>query len=82
MEIIKQVEQVAKKRDWTMAQVALAWVGKKVTSPVAGVNSVSLRHNWTEIERLLIKVCTSLAGETGRGDYDWQGIDRRRNEVS
>ena len=39
-EIIKRVEEVAKKRGWKMAQVALAWAGAKVTSPIVGMNSI------------------------------------------
>ena len=39
-EIIKRVEEIAKKRGWTMAQVALAWSLTKVTSPIIGATSV------------------------------------------
>ncbi|KAI5892497.1 Aldo/keto reductase [Schizophyllum commune H4-8] len=39
-EIIKRVEEVAKKRGWTMSQVALAWAQRAVTSPIVGFNSV------------------------------------------
>ncbi|KAL1673665.1 NADP-dependent oxidoreductase domain-containing protein [Schizophyllum commune] len=39
-EIIKRVEEVAKKRGWTMSQVALAWAQRSVTSPIVGFNSV------------------------------------------
>lgn len=39
-EIINRVEEIAKKREMTMAQVALAWVGAKTVSPVVGVSSV------------------------------------------
>lgn len=38
--IINRVEELAKKKGWTMAQVALAWIDKKVSSPIVGVNSV------------------------------------------
>ena len=38
--IINRVEEIAKKRGWTMSQVALAWVGSKVSSPIVGVSSV------------------------------------------
>lgn len=40
-EIINRVEEIAKKRGWGMGQVALAWVGAKVDSPIVGVTSVS-----------------------------------------
>jgi diketogulonate reductase-like aldo/keto reductase len=35
------VEEIAKKRGWLMSQVALAWIGEKVTCPLVGVSSVS-----------------------------------------
>ncbi|EJT98875.1 Aldo/keto reductase [Dacryopinax primogenitus] len=39
-EIIRRVEEVSKKRGWTMAQVALAWIDDKVSSPIVGFSSV------------------------------------------
>jgi aryl-alcohol dehydrogenase-like predicted oxidoreductase len=39
--IIKRVEELAKKKGVTMAQVALAWVQTKCTSPIVGINKVS-----------------------------------------
>jgi aryl-alcohol dehydrogenase-like predicted oxidoreductase len=44
--IIMRIEEIAKKRGWLMSQVALAWIGGKVTSPLIGVNSVS-QLSWT-----------------------------------
>ena len=41
-QIIRRVEELAKKRSWTMSQVALSWVASKVTSPIVGVNKVRL----------------------------------------
>jgi aryl-alcohol dehydrogenase-like predicted oxidoreductase len=41
VKIITRVEEIAKKHGWTMGQVALAWIGKKVSSPIVGVSSVS-----------------------------------------
>ncbi|KAH8832472.1 NADP-dependent oxidoreductase domain-containing protein [Flagelloscypha sp. PMI_526] len=38
--IISRVEEVSKKKDWTMAQVALAWVNAKIDSPIVGLSSV------------------------------------------
>ena len=38
--IIGRVEEVAKEKGWTMAQVALAWISKKVSSPIVGVTLV------------------------------------------
>lgn len=34
--IIKRVVEIAEKRDWPMAHVALAWINKRVTSPIVG----------------------------------------------
>lgn len=39
-QIIQQVEKIATKNSWTMAQVALAWSCTKLTSPIVGLNSV------------------------------------------
>jgi aryl-alcohol dehydrogenase-like predicted oxidoreductase len=38
--IINRVEELAKKKGVKMAQIALAWVGQKVASPLVGVNSI------------------------------------------
>lgn len=38
--IIGHVEEIARKRGWTMSQVALAWINSKVTSPIIGFSSV------------------------------------------
>ena len=38
--IINRVEELAKKKGVKMAQIALAWVGQKVVSPIVGINSV------------------------------------------
>lgn len=40
--IINRVEEVAKKKGWSMNQVALAWIDKKVSSPIVGISSVSV----------------------------------------
>ena len=40
-EIIRRVEEMAKKKGWPMARVAIAWSMSKVTSPIIGINSVS-----------------------------------------
>lgn len=39
-EIISRVEELAKKKGWTMSQVALAWINKRVSSPIVGFSSV------------------------------------------
>jgi len=38
--IINRVEELAKKKGVKMAQIALAWVGQRVASPIVGVNSI------------------------------------------
>ncbi|KAJ2975770.1 hypothetical protein NQ176_g5337 [Zarea fungicola] len=38
--IINRVEELAKKKGWTMSQVTLAWTLKRVTSPIIGFSSV------------------------------------------
>ena len=38
--IIRRVVEVAEKRDWPMAHVALAWINKRVASPIIGFSSV------------------------------------------
>ena len=35
------MQEIATKRQWTMAQVALAWINRRVTAPVVGLSSVS-----------------------------------------
>lgn len=38
--IINRVEEVAQKRGWEMSTVALAWINKRVTSPIIGFSTV------------------------------------------
>lgn len=38
--IVERVGEVAGKRGWTPSEVALAWIGKRVTSPIVGFSSV------------------------------------------
>ena len=38
--IIKRVVELAEKHDWPMAHVALAWINKRVASPIIGFSSV------------------------------------------
>jgi aryl-alcohol dehydrogenase-like predicted oxidoreductase len=38
---VRRVEKIAGEKGWTMSQVALAWIGEKVTSPIVGFSSVS-----------------------------------------
>lgn len=39
--IIRRVQEVAEKRGWPMAHVALAWIGSRVASPIIGFSSVA-----------------------------------------
>jgi aryl-alcohol dehydrogenase-like predicted oxidoreductase len=38
-EIINRVDELAKQKQWTMLQVTLAWMLKRVTSPIIGFSS-------------------------------------------
>lgn len=38
--IIDRVQEIAGSSGWTMSQVALAWLNKRVTAPIVGINSV------------------------------------------
>ncbi|EGO03509.1 hypothetical protein SERLA73DRAFT_175017 [Serpula lacrymans var. lacrymans S7.3] len=38
--IINRVDEIAKTKGWKMGQVALTWVGLKITSPIVGVSSL------------------------------------------
>jgi aryl-alcohol dehydrogenase-like predicted oxidoreductase len=48
-EIIKRVEEVAKKKGWKLNQVALSWIGTKVASPIVGISSVSAQNSGFDI---------------------------------
>ena len=38
--IVKRVEELAKKHDWKMSQVALAWIIQKGTIPIVGFSNL------------------------------------------
>lgn len=38
-QIISRVEELAKKHGWKMSQVALAWINKRIASPIIGFSS-------------------------------------------
>jgi aryl-alcohol dehydrogenase-like predicted oxidoreductase len=40
LKIIARVQEIAEKHGWKMSQVALAWINKKVASPIIGFSSV------------------------------------------
>ncbi|KAI1799528.1 Aldo/keto reductase [Daldinia bambusicola] len=39
--IIKRVQEIADKKGWKMSQVALAWINKRITSPIIGFSNVA-----------------------------------------
>ncbi|KAI8964089.1 Aldo/keto reductase [Daldinia sp. FL1419] len=39
--IIRRVQEIADKRGWKMAHVALAWINKRVSSPIIGFSSIA-----------------------------------------
>ncbi len=52
--IIDRVEEVAKRRDVSMAQVALAWISSKVVSPTIGISSIKrLEENIVGVGNML-----------------------------
>lgn len=38
--IVRRVQELAEKKGWKMSQVALAWINKRVSSPIIGFTSV------------------------------------------
>lgn len=40
---------MAKKHDWKMSQVALAWVNKKITSPIIGFSKIERMDEALEV---------------------------------
>jgi aryl-alcohol dehydrogenase-like predicted oxidoreductase len=48
--IISRVEEIAKKKNWAMAQVALAWIIQKGTIPIVGFSSVERLHQSIEVK--------------------------------
>ncbi|KAF3931484.1 hypothetical protein ABW19_dt0204683 [Dactylella cylindrospora] len=39
-EIIKRVQELAEKKGWKMSNVALAWINKRVSSPIIGLSKI------------------------------------------
>jgi aryl-alcohol dehydrogenase-like predicted oxidoreductase len=39
-EIVKRVQEIAEKKNWKMSHVALAWINKRIASPIIGFSSV------------------------------------------
>ena len=38
--IVRRVQELAEKKEWKMGQVALAWINKRVSSPIIGFTSL------------------------------------------
>jgi len=38
--IVERVQELADRKGWTVSQVALAWIGRRVSSPIVGFSSV------------------------------------------
>lgn len=38
--IIRRVQELAEKKGWSMSHVALAWINKRVASPIIGFSSL------------------------------------------
>jgi len=38
-EIIRRVHEVARRRNWPMSHVALAWLNRRITAPIIGFSS-------------------------------------------
>ncbi|OAX81749.1 hypothetical protein ACJ72_03906 [Emergomyces africanus] len=50
--ILKRVEEVAEIRGWTMSQVALTWLSKRIASPVLGFSSAERMDEALAIRKL------------------------------
>lgn len=48
-EIVRRLEEVAKKKGWSMAVTALVWLREKVVAPVVGINSLKRLEEAIEI---------------------------------
>lgn len=49
-EIIKRVEELAKKHNWKMSHVALAWILQKGTIPIVGFSNLARLEEATEVK--------------------------------
>lgn len=38
--IVSRVQEISERRGWPMSHVSLAWLGKRVTAPIIGFNSI------------------------------------------
>ncbi|KAL8798078.1 MAG: hypothetical protein Q9182_006968 [Xanthomendoza sp. 2 TL-2023] len=49
VKIIERVEELAKKHEWEMSHVALAWINKRVASPIIGFSSIARMDEALEV---------------------------------
>jgi aryl-alcohol dehydrogenase-like predicted oxidoreductase len=49
-EIVKRVEELAKKKGWAMSHVALAWIIQKNTIPIVGFSSLKRLEEAVEVK--------------------------------
>lgn len=49
-EIIARVEELADKKGWKMSHVALAWINKRISSPIIGFSSVERMDEALEVK--------------------------------
>lgn len=47
--IIGRVQEIAERNQWTMSQVALAWINNRVSSPIVGLSSVARMEEALEV---------------------------------
>ena len=50
MQIIKRVQELADKKGWKMSHVALAWINKRVASPIIGFSNVDRMDEALEVQ--------------------------------
>ena len=48
---MKRVKEMAEKQGWKMSHVALAWINKRVASPIIGFSSVGEDGRGDRVER-------------------------------
>lgn len=48
-QIISRVEELAEKHDWKMSHVALAWLNKRIASPIIGFSSIERINEALEV---------------------------------
>jgi aryl-alcohol dehydrogenase-like predicted oxidoreductase len=50
VQIIKRVQELAEKKGWKMSQVALAWINKRIASPIIGFSSIERIEEAIEVK--------------------------------